>query len=281
MGIRSGFFAWLEYIEQQRQLRLGCIALLRATVRRAYNSWEEIARSMSDVNAQLEAALVVLSPRGRMLRAALNTWQEAFRTRQLMHRVLSALVERNVRRAYLAWGEAADERAQQQVRAARVGSRLGKLALVRLVGCANADASPLATLTQALMHRAFGAMSQQGVWRGFSHWVEVASEWGDINSLRLRVCAALGNQGLRRALTTWFERSDALLAGRQMLNRAALGLMSPLLQAFGTWRASVEARALAMRRLTLGKAGFTSAKRRAAYNSWLDFVSSREMMGKT
>ncbi len=152
-AMRRALNSWCGRVDERRQLLRATAALRHREVFVALNTWRSYARERRSRSAKIGGVLDTLSPQGRAMRRAFNSWAPLVSERAALRRGAMAIKNREVKMAINSWAAAAAER----------GAAL------------------------ALVRRATAGIRHRGLRLAVNGWVEAARELGQRRRLLLSV----------------------------------------------------------------------------------------------
>ena len=244
---RKAWYSWLEMTTLQHELarqREGMRSSLKRFIMqsqsRAFESWCMLAKEAAAKQAKMRSCLATLSPEGRAMRKAFNSWGEAAAMLRNLQRAASSLVHRYTRLGWNGWVEFADEQAQRQ----------------------------------KAMSKAVASMSQRGERAALNSWVAFAEAAGEQRRLLKSAGAAFKGDGARKAWNQWVHVAAAQSHSRRLAMQAAGRLIhAPMARALLTWQAVVVERSRALDLIAKSSKFFADGTGRA-WNQWCSLMAS-------
>ena len=271
-GLRTGLNAWVEAAAEwgyQRGLLFGIASPKGRAMRAALNSW----CAMVDERAMMRRGAGAFADQG--LRQAMNSWCAMFEERRKLLHATAGLCHRLEFQAYNTWKSFASERRAAidlMTRAAAALSQRGQRMAINAWAPKAREAARLQRKMTAIVSPTGRAMR-----KAMNSWRPLGAQWARLK----RSAMALRNKGLKAALNAWCARAAELSAAAAKMG-AALKALSPegraVRRALNSWRP------LGAQRAMLRRAGMAlSPKGRAmlrSLNKWGDVVRQRALMAK-
>ena len=242
---RAVWNSWCEHVQSVHDMRMAVSRFVNQNQSRAFESWREYAEQAAAAAAKLKGCLTSLSPEGRAMRKALNSWQEMAADVANMRRAISALVNKELRLGFNAWSEAAAEQAAKLL----------------------------------AMQRAVAGMRQAGLLKAFNGLSEYAIESAEAKRRLQSAASAFRGDGLRAAWNQWTSAAAEGERQQRLAKRAGARLAhAPLAKAYGAWVAMAEERARQMEIARRTAAFFGPMGR--AWNQWCSLMPAWYRMRK-
>ena len=301
----KAWYSWLEAAELQRDLsrqRASMVIALKRFVMqnqsRAFETWQCLAAAAAAAQKKMRSCVTSLSPEGRAMRKAFNSWCDVAASTRSLHRAASSLMHRCMRAGLNSWTEFADEEAAKRL---AMRKAIGALAHRGLRAALNGWATyaeeasehrrKLAAATSAFvgdgmrkawnswvdsmaqllaMKRAISSLKERSLRLGFNAWSHNAFQASNRLFAMRKAIASMTHNGLRGALNTWIQYVDAATEGMRLL-RSALASMSQreVRKAYNSWET------LWLGHVALRKAvvRFVKRKERVVFDVWLVFAA--------
>ena len=199
---RRALNSWRFLLERRDTFERAMRALALRGERMGFNAWLAAAAENAIQQRKLQRALSVLTPEGRAIRRALNSWQMLVRVRMGQLRTLKVLALRGERRGFNSWLAAARENAIQQRKLRKA------LSVLTPEGRAVRKATNswlLIVRLRLTCVRAMRALSLRGERTGFNAWVACAADNAIQQRKVQRALSVLTPEGraVRRATNSW------------------------------------------------------------------------------
>ena len=251
---RKALNSWGEMVAKAALMRKAGGSFFYRKARLAFNGWAETVASLLERRERAMAALARLSPEGRAMTKALNTWIARKEMHRLLLRAGAALFYAKARKAFTNWDFVVQQRYHIEATLFRVMNQKLAKAFNTWVNC---DMKP------SPMKKAGGRMRNRPLSMAFNQWVAIYEAMMFLQ----RSMAHLVYGGLSKGLRMWLEYLDL----RDVMARAAFGLRNGgLKRGFNAWVEHTEQRLEFLMLLERGVGGMRAGPKKAAFNTWAD-----------
>ncbi|KAL1529273.1 hypothetical protein AB1Y20_000227 [Prymnesium parvum] len=257
-GIRTGFFTWLEFVDQRQHLLLCFQTLMHKHLRQAMNTWANKVMEILDEADQLQSVVTALSPEGQKLRRALNSWLVFVQHTKNVSRALLALAENGLHRGFVSWLAAMNERIRKKV----------AYFLNRELGCAMNQLREYARVVK-IVHQVISTLQGSGLRKGMRTWAAYAEDrYYSMDALDIAVHKMCAKE-LSRAYESWAALLDRPIDIRE---RAISHMRSKeIVRAFHAW----SSRAEELLMMSEAMANHSAGSSRRALNTWIEWAEEQ------
>ena len=265
-AMRRALNSWTALRTSRLLQRRALSALINRGMRRGWLRWRAVAADGRKRRAQISRALKTLTPEGRAMRRALNSWAVLLRQRLALRRGAMAIKHRELRMALNGWIEGADERRAALELMGRAGAavaqRRERLAFNSWLEEA-AELSRRRGIVRSMMPKA------RAMRRALNSWREMATNRRTALKLMRRAGAALRGRGIRMAMNGWTERRQRRRANLDSVRRSmAAWRHRGKRRGLNAWMGRVQDRLTALSLLRRSVAALMHRRLRRGFVTW-------------
>ena len=278
VGSRKAWMSWCGMRREKQQMAYAAQTFILRSRREAFERWLELCSSLVEERKKLRGIIRSLSPDGKALRTALNTWANFAQHALIAFRALCAVTRRKERAALNTWIETAVSRNAIVLKLSRGLASMRNSGL-RFGLNAWMHRSNEATEANRRFNSAISAFGNRGTKRALIAWIAVASSKRHVATAMRRVIMAIRHKAEHSALTTWM--SMAVEHGRRltMIRRSLASLCNASMRAgFNSWLHHAEKTRRAKLQLISALTAMAGSGVRKAWQTWLHAVSRSQTM---
>ena len=265
-AMRRALNSWTALRTSRLLQRRALSALINRGMRRGWLRWRAVAADGRKRRAQISRALKTLTPEGRAMRRALNSWAVLLRQRLALRRGAMAIKHRELRMALNGWIEGADERRAALELMGRAGAAVAQRGERLAFNSWLEEAAELARrrgIVRSMMPKA------RAMRRALNSWREMATNRRTALKLMRRAGAALRGRGIRMAMNGWTERRQRRRANLDSVRRSmAAWRHRGKRRGLNAWMGRVQDRLTALSHLRRSVAALMHRRLRRGFVTW-------------